>query len=357
MKSGSRQGFTLVELLVVIAVIGVLAALLLPAVQQAREAARRMQCANHLKQIGLAIHHYESVHRAIPPLRNRDDVQTVVDNWNTQTVSWRARLLPFLGESALYDQVDYEIPFWWSPDLRPNVNWDVVSPTQLAVFRCPTDPGQGGVRWQAPDGTRVHGRPGHAKYAPTNYFASAGPDSVLRDRVSLGFFVVQRRRTLQDRGAIARFADVTDGLSNTVAVAEGVIGFPYLLVNPALPTTFGYRQQTPVPGHIAAGENFNGCPAGGTPESTSTRARGNSWFRGFFPASLSFNTLMVPNSRLWDCGNNTHRVMWAARSLHHGGVNALMGDGSVTFVTDSIDFLTWRAVGGIADGEQVALSE
>ena len=177
----------------------------------------------------------------------------------------------------------------------------------------------------------------------------------MRDRTSLGFFVVQRTRNDRDHGTFNKFRDITDGLSNTVAVSECVIGFPHQAVNSTLPTGGGYLTQTPVPGDLQAAANDNGCPVSGTRTTSSTRQRGNSWFRGYFPASLAFTTLMVPNSRLWDCGNNSNRLMFGTRSLHNGGVNAMMGDGSVTFVSESVDFLTWRAVGGISDGVSLSL--
>ena len=350
------QGFTLVELLVVIAIIGVLVGLLLPAVQQAREAARRMQCSNNLKQIGLAIHNYESTYQVLPQLRDRNDT-TPDNNWNTQNTSWRARLLPFLEQNALHENVDYDRHHWWAGGQRndpTNTNWNIVTGTVIEGFRCPSDPGNGAVVWTAPDGTRQEGRNSNRDFATTNYVASCGPDSIMRDRTSLGFFIIQRTRNARDRGTFHKFRDITDGLSNTVAVSECVIGFPHLRTNSTLPTGQGYLTQTPIPGDLQAGANDNGCPMSGTRTGSSTRQRGNSWFRGMLPASLAFTTLMVPNSRLWDCGNNTNRLMFTTRSLHNGGVNAMMGDGSVTFVSESVDFLTWRAVGGIADG--VALS-
>ncbi len=351
------QGFTLVELLVVIAIIGVLVGLLLPAVQQAREAARRMQCSNNLKQIGLAIHNYESTYKVVPQLRDRDNRLTSVSLWNTQTISWRSRLLPFLEQSALHEQVDYDMPHYWADNRRPNPNWNVVQPTVIEGFRCPSDPGNGAVVWTAPDGTRQEGRPSNRDFASTNYVASSGPDSILRNRTSLGFFIMQQTFNDRDHGTFHKFRDITDGLSNTVAVSECVIGFPHQAVNSGLTTAQGYLAQTPVPGDLQAGANDNGCPTSGTRTTSSTRQRGNSWFRGYFPASLAFTTLMVPNSRLWDCGNNSNRLMFTTRSLHTGGVNAMMGDGSVTFVSESVDFLTWRAVGGISDGVALSLND
>src|SRR5690606_3981681 len=90
----------------------------------------------------------------------------------------------------------------------------------------------------------------------------------------------------------------------------------------------------------------NGCAVGGNHSTTSTLQRGNSWFWGYYAQSITFTTLMAPNSRLWDCNSQTPGGMHAARSLHSGGVQVAVGDGSVRFVSESIDFLTWRHLGG-----------
>lgn len=279
MKFCRSQGMTLVELLVVIAVVMVVVGMLLPAVQQARETARKMQCSNNLRQIGLAIHNYSSAFKAIPPLRNRDDRNQLVSPLKTQTVSWRARLLPFMELNALHEYVDYQTPYWWHPDFRPNTNWDVVTRTVVPAFRCPSDAGMGAVNWAAPDGEYVYGSPSNIQYAATNYFGSVGPDSVLRDRVSLGFFITMRIRNDRDLGTLNRLKDISDGLSNTLAVSESVIGFPHAKVDPRFPRTPGYENQTPVIGEQAFAAVDNGCM--GPVTTNSLRARGNSWFRGY----------------------------------------------------------------------------
>jgi len=357
MRKTKKTGFTLVELLVVIAIIGILVGLLLPAVQAAREAARRMQCSNNLKQIGLAIHNYESSTKSIPPLRNRDDLPDIVADWNTQTFSWRARLLPYIEQTAVYEQIDFSLPQWWSGTFRPNSTFDIAAPTVIPTFRCPTDPGNGTSTWQAPDGTRVSGVPSNRAYAAHNYVACIGPDSRLRDRESLGFFVVQRRRSLRDTGTINKFRDVLDGLSNTMCVAEVIIGHRLHSTNSTYTGNFNNLRNDVITGNVRGVTEDNGCPMTVSTYGSSTRNRGNSWLRGYEPANLAYTTLMAPNSNLWDCGANSGHMMHAARSLHTGGIQVLMGDGSVQFVTDSIDFLTWRAVGGVADQVNLSLVE
>lgn len=348
----SRRGFTLVELLVVIAIIGVLVGLLLPAVQAAREAARRMSCSNNLKQLGLSLHNYHDIYTALPPLRHRDRVlasDTGVKTWNTNNLNWAARVLPFMEQQPLHDNIDYTIPYWWSKSYRPNTIFDVARLTVVPSFRCPSDAGLGGVSWTAPDGTRVSGSPSSSGWASINYFASIGPDSQMRadGNRCLGMFTEMSHRSTR-RGLTTTFASVTDGLSNTVAVAEGVIGFPRLAVNSTLRSQNGYAI-TPVPGDLTAVANDNGC-GNGTHDRNSGRARGNSWLRGYHPSNMIFTTLMSPNSKLWDCHVNSADSMHAARSMHPGGVQVAVGDGSVRFVGETIDILTWRNLGGIADG-------
>tara|TARA_R110002073_G_scaffold43606_1_gene121564 strand:+ start:24420 stop:25514 length:1095 start_codon:yes stop_codon:yes gene_type:complete len=358
-KTEKRQGFTLVELLVVIAIIGVLVGLLLPAVQSAREAARRMQCSNNLKQIGLALHNYHSTYKAVPPLRDRHDNINpgVVNNWNTQNFSWSSRLLPFIEQPGLYENIDFSLHNWYSGTWRPNDTFDIVAPTVVEAFRCPTDPGTGASIWYDSTTARHSGSPSHQAYAPTNYFACTGPDSILRwNKEGLGFFDAIRSHATSStvKARYRKFRDVLDGLSNTVAVSEGIIGHPRININSTMRTTRSYEAQTTgAVGDLIAAATDNGCPMTGSPDTNSGRARGMTWLRGYSPNEVSFNTLMTPNSKLWDCGANSDRNMYATRSLHSGGVQSLMGDGSVRFVTESVDFLTWRAVGGIGEGETI----
>ncbi len=358
MKTKKRHGFTLVELLVVIAIIGVLVGLLLPAVQAAREAARRMQCSNNLKQIGLALHNYHSTYKAVPPLRDRHDkVNPAISDWNTQNYSWSSRILPFIEQPGLYEKIDFSLHAWYAGAQRPNKVYDEVNPTVVQAFRCPTDPGTGASIWFDSTSVRHSGSPSHLAYAPMNYFASTGPDSRLRwNKEGLGFFDAIRSHATSSsiKARYRKFRDVLDGLSNTVAVSEGVIGHPRLQANSTMRSTRSYKAQTTgAVGDLIATSTDNGCPMTGNADTNSGRARGMTWLRGYSPNEVAFNTLMVPNSKLWDCGLNSDRNMYATRSLHTGGVQSLMGDGSVKFVTESVDFLTWRAVGGIGDGETI----
>nr|WP_162006720.1 DUF1559 domain-containing protein [Roseimaritima sediminicola] len=337
------RGFTLVELLVVIAIIGVLVGLLLPAVQSAREAARRMQCSNNLKQLGLAIQNYHDTMNAIAPLRDRNDVIYGSD-WNTQIISWRARILPYMEQQPLYDRVDFTIPHWWSGNQRPNTNW-TIAPTVVASFRCPSDGGNGNVNWIDPAGNKQTGHPSNSNYGATNYFACTGPDAQLRwNGKSLGFFDGIRYQGPTRRGSTRDFGSITDGLSNTIAFSEGIIGHPRINENPSANASGTYAAQA-----ATYTQTDNLCA--GNPSTSSTNARGNSWLRGYSANDLSFSTLMSPNSDLWDCHKNSNWAMYAARSQHPGGVLVGVGDGSVQFMAETVDYATYRALGGSFDGE------
>jgi len=295
-----RYGFTLVELLVVIAIIGILIALLLPAVQAAREAARRAQCSNNLKQIGLALHNYHDTFKAFPPARVRDTRHS--QSWNSNNTIWAARILANVEQSALHDAIDWTVwPGWNAPN-------DVVRNQVVKGYLCPSDSGDGQVAWTAPDGTRAVGGSPSAALGHTNYVGNIGDSYTIASYASDcdGIFFQMTYRTTGDSGAV-NFASLRDGTSNTLAVSECVIGFPRLRVNSTAPD--------PPTG------SDNGCPTSGTPYAAGTwQQRGNSWFRGYEPSSMVFSTVMTPNSPLYDCGLNSGNAALAARSFHPGGV-------------------------------------
>lgn len=197
----NRHAFTLIELLVVIAIIAVLIALLLPAVQQAREAARRTQCRNHLKQFGLAFHNYHDAHATFPPgYIYRADNSTSPPS-NGAGFSWGAMLLPFLDQSNVYAELNWNVPIFDPQNL-------LARERHLSVFLCSSDPvSQLGFVSMGPTPER---------YAMASYVASFGPPDLDADQ--------EQRDGMFSRNSRTRTADVTDGLSQTLMVGERVNG-------------------------------------------------------------------------------------------------------------------------------------
>jgi len=203
-KSPQQQrGFTLIELLVVIAIIAILVALLLPAVQQAREAARRSQCKNNLKQFGLALHNYHDVHSTFPMGVTYDT--SFAAWWEWSGVGWGARVLPFIDQAPLFNQIRFDVK---SP-ANDGVNASVKSAV-LPVFRCPSDPGR------AP--ANSHG--------PTSYVICSGSNanSAAWGGGSTG---ANNGRSVLFGNSKTNFRDITDGTSNTMVISECLIGKRY----------------------------------------------------------------------------------------------------------------------------------
>lgn len=326
-RTKKNRGFTLIELLVVIAIIAILIALLLPAVQQARESARRTQCKNNLKQIGLALHNYHDIYNAFPPGRTRNTYSGISSAWYTGNISWLPRLLAQIDQAPLMNTINWDLGQGSSAtDGHGGVNG--TNPTGarrqiVPAFRCPTDPGNGSVPWTTPAGNRVTGRASNTGYASGNYVGNVGNTTRLNTTVE-GMFGLNSK---------VKFRDITDGTSNTLAVSEVIIGF--------------YREQGNDTG------DRSDC-AGGAKDTSTTRQAGNSWFYAYFPQSAFFNTYVGPNgSRTVDCGRNSDRVNQAARSLHVGGVQATMCDGSVRFISENIDIGTWNNLGDSSDGDVI----
>ncbi|GIX03920.1 MAG: prepilin-type N-terminal cleavage/methylation domain-containing protein [Planctomycetaceae bacterium] len=352
-RQPSRTGFTLIELLVVIAIIAILIALLLPAVQQAREAARRTQCRNNLKQIGLAMHNYESTHGVLPPGRLTRVVGTVTD---TKYNAWGVLILPFIDQAPLYNQ--YNTSWRWNDPGNQNV----VS-TVLPVYLCPSVPGSGRFdRSQTvnPDppvqGQVIDG------YSGKNTRPAAAGDYGSISRLDSQFFT---RRGLADPGAYARnglicrpsespstrLRDCTDGLSNTMMVVENA-GAPiwYHAGGPgtaAQITALG----TAAP-RVVTGTTFLGEGTGWADPDKNMSVAG--WVNS---GSLMYAAASATPSGSYSLspinGTNDSEPF----GFHEGGVLAVFGDGSVKFISENIDMNLFGAMCTRAGGEQVSFEQ
>lgn len=339
MRKTFRPAFTLVELLVVIAIIGILVGLLLPAVQSAREAARRMQCSNNLKQIALATHNYESTFKRLPGLTG------------SSSFSPQARVLPFIEQANLQNLIDFRQPLFVGPVFAAQLNplFGVPAGTVVPTFLCPSD------AQQPTRATNLAGG-GTGLYAATNYMYSLGSGTSTHydDRYRTDGIVWEN--------SWARFADITDGTSNTVMLSETLIGdnLTATTLPPAgMPhrkiASWGGSSSNPpgVPGFVLGGGTIRN-PDLATVVASITSFRGSraeAWIRGV-PFSVVTNGYLTPNSRIPDV--NVHGRGWfAPRSLHTGGAQIAACDGSVRMISDTIDRNTQWAIFS-RDGGEVA---
>lgn len=303
-----RSGFTLVELLVVIAIIGALVALLLPAVQAAREAARRAQCGNNLKQLGLALHNYHDVYKTFP-MRNGEPGTPM----GFKSIGFMG-MLPFLEQGSLFDRImdDHAMTQRWS--------WDIYEPwfTKVAVFTCPSD---GDRDNQALADAR-------RRIATRSYRMSVG-DQILDNHS------VRDPRGLFGSLSSIGFSDIIDGTSNTVAMSERAIGVAGGASREAISNfaanVGGLNTNPSVCLTLVSGGLYN--PGVGIVRSDMSVM----WTDGT-PHQAAFCTVLPPNSP--SCHPASNFPGWTlvtASSYHPGGVNVLMADGAVWFVTENID--------------------
>ena len=286
--SRQRLGFTLVELLVVIAIIGILVSLLLPAIQAAREAARRMSCSNNLKQIGLALHNYESSYKRFP-----------VGSWQSNFISPLVAVLPMLEQSNNYQQWDFSLSY-------ANTYNATVANQKIATYLCPS--------MTLP--REVPFLPARETGGPSSYLLNEGTDDYMANAdgifglhwPSFGYINPNRR-----------FADITDGTSTTFFAGE---------------TVYNYRDSL---WPASAGAPYAGTVRYGT-------AR---WVVGY--PKIALGSVLFPY--------NVHAAaaMGGYASQHPGGAQFLYADGSVRFLSQTIDVNTYRAAATRAGGEVPAV--
>lgn len=324
MSRRQRPGVTIIELVVVIACIGVLLAILLPAVSAMRSASRGANCAANLRQIGLACHSYAVAYGVFPSAmtasRSFQGKASGVHHYSAFT-----HLLPYLGAESVYERINFSVPFDIDPETGQR---DEATAVRLSVFLCPAD-GQ-----ELPE------------YAGTvNYRVNLGigPFNFLPTRAQ-GAFV-----TFEWLGP----AEFSDGMGNTVAVAERLIG-------DAANKSFDVRRDFWPSGIARLGrpsleQAIRACEALTNPTPPHFSWSGFSWAQSGY-SSTFYNHAVTPNSPIRDCsiddgGVVTGGGVFGPRSFHSGGVSCLAGDGAVTFVSDSVDLDVWRALGTRAAGE------
>ena len=336
----SRSAFTLIELLVVIAIIAVLIGLLLPAVQKVREAAARAKCQNNLKQIGLALHNYEGANNVFPPGRAAFPL----------VVSAQGRILSYIEQDSIGRTVDVnQVPLYNSnPTSFPLIPGNYqASVTPVKLYVCPSDP-MNGINPSA-FATLPSGAVSTTDlYAGLNYVACIGSGDGSPD--NNGTFWGQYRTSDGLFGQTPiKILDVADGLSNTVAFSESTMGTGAPDATGATPADAA-RQVLTLSGSTVTSDG--NCAAGATAGGAIwSGMRGAKWINGHY-ADANYNHHLLPNDSRWDCSNGSHNPgQAAARSFHAGGVNVLLGDGSVRFVRNGIDFATWRALATRAGGE------
>jgi prepilin-type N-terminal cleavage/methylation domain-containing protein/prepilin-type processing-associated H-X9-DG protein len=344
-----RAGFTLVELLVVIAIIGVMVGLLLPAVQAAREAARRMNCSNNIKQIGLAIHNYHAAYDQLPiqgsgtflPNQNTNLGDTAPGH-NARRLSVFVGMLPFMEQQALWERISNPLTIgtntWQAMGAGPWVSGYTPWATQVATLRCPSDPAVpvAGLGLSNYGVNSVGDSPSYAEWGYWEFSGTSWSQANITNMRATcrGFFVPRH---------VSRFRDVLDGLANTIAGGELVCDLgdrdarSHSNINNGWGTVGGVRFNS-----YACDDDLEPSRpqfwrvTGVTLEDVESRKRGARWAHSGPPfTGVSFST--GPNRPVCLGGDFESGGQVPTGSRHQGGAHVLMGDGATRFITDSID--------------------